>query len=481
MKDIINTAGLRTTWGSRLMANNVPDAVAVERLRKAGAIIVGKTTTSEFAHKLLTDAPLFGVTRNPWDLTPGGSSGGSAVAVAASLGPLSLATDAGASTRLPAALTGIVGLKPTLGVVPHNQVPDAFNNFIHLGLMARSVADTALMLDVIAGEHWSDPHSMGVLAPNALAAVRKGPNSKLRIAWRPFVGNSLLDEDVRSICEQALATFEEFGCQVETSTDVIDNAEPAWRILQQSNWAARFHARIDEVAPQLDPSFVEGIKAGGAYTGQQNHAGDPQAHPALPCGTILVRQVGSCPDPDGQQTAPEGGSPCPGSNPRQRADGRRHAAELGVLPQPLRSDRPSCLEHPVRLYGRRPAGGHSDRGQMARRGYGPRSSRGFRSTAAMGGRHSAQRTAALIIDAGRRQECKERVGLPSVGRLSLSQGPTAQARLSLPPLQAFERGVFLGLRLSCECHRRVWLRCRQRVASTWRGTRNVPCAEVAGS
>jgi aspartyl-tRNA(Asn)/glutamyl-tRNA(Gln) amidotransferase subunit A len=136
VKDIINTAGLRTTWGSRLMADNVPDAdaVAVERLKRAGAIIVGKTTTSEFAHKLLTDAPLFGVTRNPWDtrLTPGGSSGGSAVAVAAGMGPLSLSTDAGASTRLPAALTGIVGLKPTLGVVPHNQVPDGFNNFIHL-------------------------------------------------------------------------------------------------------------------------------------------------------------------------------------------------------------------------------------------------------------------------------------------------------------------------------------------------------------
>jgi aspartyl-tRNA(Asn)/glutamyl-tRNA(Gln) amidotransferase subunit A len=273
VKDIINTAGLRTTWGSRLMADNVPDtdAVAVERLRAAGAIIVGKTTTSEFAHKLLTDAPLFGVTRNPWDLslTPGGSSGGSAVAVAAGLGPLSLATDAGASTRLPAALTGIVGLKPTLGVVPHSQVPDAFNNFIHLGVMARSVADTALMLDAIAGEHWSDPHSVGVRPPDALAAVNRELDRRLRVVWRPFVGNSLLDAEVRRICEEAVATFAEMGWDVDTVLEPGNNAEPAWRILQQSNWAQRFHARIDEVASVLDPSFVDGIRAGGAYTGRQ--------------------------------------------------------------------------------------------------------------------------------------------------------------------------------------------------------------------
>ncbi|HKY86123.1 MAG TPA: amidase [Pseudorhodoplanes sp.] len=275
VKDVINTAGLKTTYGSLTMADNVPDAdaVAVERLKKAGANIVGKTTTSEFGHKLLTDAPLFGTTRNPWNLklTPGGSSGGSAVAVAAGLGPLSLATDAGASTRLPAALTGIVGLKPTLGVIPHNQVPDAFNNYIHLGVMARTVADAALMLDVVAGEHYSDPHSIGVGPPRALAAVQEaaGKRRAVRAAWRPLVGNQLLDDDVRKICEQALAVFREIGWKIDTIDEPIENAEPAWRILQQANWAARFYARLDELGARLDPSFVEGIKAGGQYTGQQ--------------------------------------------------------------------------------------------------------------------------------------------------------------------------------------------------------------------
>lgn len=272
VKDIINTAGIRTTWGSRTMATNVPeaDAVAVERLKDAGAIIIGKTMTPEFAHKLMTDAPMFGVTRNPWDLdfTPGGSSGGSAVAVAAGLGPLSLATDAGASTRLPAACTGIVGLKPTLGVIPHNQVPDAFNNFIHLGAMGRNVRDVALMLDVMAGPHPSDPHSISVPPPQALAGI-EGDVTGLRIAWRPLVGNTLLDDEVRSACESCLDVYRSLGCTVDTMDEPVENAEPAWRVLQQSNWAARFFARIDEVAPQLDPSFVEGIRAGGAYSGQQ--------------------------------------------------------------------------------------------------------------------------------------------------------------------------------------------------------------------
>ncbi len=278
VKDIINTAGLRTTWGSRLMRDNVPktDAVAVDRLKKAGAIIVGKTTTSEFAHKLLTDAPLFGITRNPWnpDLTPGGSSGGSAVAVAAGMGPLSLATDAGASTRLPAACTGIVGLKPTLGLVPHNQVPDGFNNFVHLGIMARSIADVALMLDVVAGEHSDDPHSIGVPAPKALdsVAAMAGGGVKLaglKLAWFARMGNELIDDSVRLLCEEAVAVFRELGCVVEPINTMIENAEPTWRVLQQANWAARFYTRLDEVQTQIDPSFAEGIRIGGQYTGQQ--------------------------------------------------------------------------------------------------------------------------------------------------------------------------------------------------------------------
>jgi aspartyl-tRNA(Asn)/glutamyl-tRNA(Gln) amidotransferase subunit A len=261
VKDILNTKGVRTTWGSRLMENNVPgeDAVAVTRLKQAGAVIIGKTSTPEFAYKLLTDSPISGITRNPWnaELTPGGSSGGSAAAVAAGMGPLSLATDAGASTRLPAACCGILGLKPTLGRVPHSQVPDGFNNFIHLGLMARTVDDCELMLQAIAGPHPSDPYSL---------ICEQKKSARLRIEWRPLLGNTLLDDEVRALCEAALR---DTGLEVRTVDEPFENAEAPWRVLQQSNWAARYFAKLAEVEGKIEPGFAAGIRAGGAYSGQQ--------------------------------------------------------------------------------------------------------------------------------------------------------------------------------------------------------------------
>jgi aspartyl-tRNA(Asn)/glutamyl-tRNA(Gln) amidotransferase subunit A len=273
VKDIINTAGVKTTFGSRLMAENVPaaDAVAVARLKRAGAIVIGKTTTPEQAHKLLTDAPLFGTTRNPWnlELTAGGSSGGGAAAVAAGLGPLSLATDAGASTRQPAACCGVVGFKPTLGLVPHNQVPEAFGNFIHLGIFARSAADAALMLETLAGEHPSDPYSHGRHAPPFRRVIATSARlDGLRFAWRPLLGNTLLARDVRAACESALHAFEELGGRVEPVEEEVENAEPTWRVLQQSNWAARFEKDAAEHADKMDPSLVEGIREGLKYTGR---------------------------------------------------------------------------------------------------------------------------------------------------------------------------------------------------------------------
>ncbi|MGE0748022.1 MAG: amidase [Rhodospirillales bacterium] len=272
IKDIINTAGVRTTFGSKLMESNVPpaDAVAVKRLKAAGAIVIGKTTTPDFANKLLTDAPLFGTTRNPWnlDLTPGGSSGGSAAAVAAGLGPLSLATDAGASTRLPAACTGIVGFKPTLGLVPHNQVPDGFANFIHLGIMARTVRDTARMLDVLSGPDASDPWSLATTPTRSEAGLAQAARlDGLRLAWRPLLGNTLLSAPVRAACEAALGVFADLGAAVTPVDAAFENAEPTWRVLQQSNWAVRF-AKDAETAPHLmDPALLAGVREGQTYTG----------------------------------------------------------------------------------------------------------------------------------------------------------------------------------------------------------------------
>src|SRR5205807_4682852 len=216
VKDLVNTKGVRTTFGSVALAGNVPaaDSPAVARLKTAGAILVGKTTTPEFGHKCFTEAPLFGRTANPWDLsrTPGGSSGGAAAAVAAGLVPIGVGTDGGGSSRIPAACCGGVGFKQTLGLVPHDLTPDGFGNQSHMTPMTRTIMDTALMLQAMAGPHRCDPHSLGLAVPDFVAAARADGGLKgVRIAWRPLLGNTILSREVRDACEQALAVFAELG------------------------------------------------------------------------------------------------------------------------------------------------------------------------------------------------------------------------------------------------------------------------------
>src|SRR5881398_2340753 len=173
VKYLVNTKGVRTTFGSFALADNVPsaDSPAVARLKAAGAVLVGKTTTPEFGHKCFTEAPLFGRTANPWDLsrTCGGSSGGAAAAVAAGLAPIGIGTDGGGSSRIPAACCGVVGFKETLGLVPHDLTPDGFGNQSHITPMTRTVMDTALMLQAMAGPDPRDPHSLGLPVPDFIA------------------------------------------------------------------------------------------------------------------------------------------------------------------------------------------------------------------------------------------------------------------------------------------------------------------------
>src|SRR5436190_22617189 len=178
VKDLVNTKGVRTTFGAVPYKQHVPDhdAVAVARMRAQGAILLGKTTTPEFGTKCLTDSPLFGRTRNAWSNahSSGGSSGGAAVAVASGIAPLAIATDGGGSTRIPAACNGVVGLKQSNGVIPHSQAQDAFGNQTYVTPMTRTVADTALMMQAMAGEHASDPWSIGFSAQDFIdgAAAR---------------------------------------------------------------------------------------------------------------------------------------------------------------------------------------------------------------------------------------------------------------------------------------------------------------------
>ncbi|MBT6139580.1 MAG: amidase [Rhodospirillaceae bacterium] len=271
VKDLIDTEGVRTTYASLALADNIPaaDGVTVARMKQSGAVMLAKTTTPEFGHKPMNEAPIFGKTHNPWDLqrTCGGSSGGSGAAVAAGLGPLSIGTDAGGSTRIPAACCGIVGIKATLGRVPHDIAPDAFGNFANQGPMARTVADAALMLQVLSGSDPRDPHSHGLPDGNYVAAARgEGDLKGLRVAWRPRMGNRLVDPEILAACEDMLSVLRDLGAVVEELDEPLENAEPHWLVITQSLWVARFEHLLDKWGDKLTPTLARGIKEGADYT-----------------------------------------------------------------------------------------------------------------------------------------------------------------------------------------------------------------------
>jgi aspartyl-tRNA(Asn)/glutamyl-tRNA(Gln) amidotransferase subunit A len=271
-KDLVNTAGMRTTFGSLHHESNVPteDAVCAARLNAAGAILFGKTTTPEFGHKALTDAPLFGRTRNAWSAarTSGGSSGGAAVAVAAGIGPIGIATDGGGSTRIPAAANGMVGLKQSNGVIPHSQVADAFGNYTYVTPMTRTVADTALMLQAMAGPHPSDPWSIGVPAQDYLAAARaEGDLSGKRVLYRLTLGNIVVAKDVRAAFERALVRLADLGAELVELKDDLPDMEPIWKVINHTTWRARFDDLIRREDNRLSPSLVRQVAMASDWSG----------------------------------------------------------------------------------------------------------------------------------------------------------------------------------------------------------------------
>jgi aspartyl-tRNA(Asn)/glutamyl-tRNA(Gln) amidotransferase subunit A len=271
VKDLVNTAGVRTTFGSLVYEHNVPaeDAVAAARMKAAGGILLGKTTTPEFGHKALTDAPLFGRSCNPWDVsrTCGGSSGGASAAVAAGLGPIGIATDGGGSTRIPAACCGLVGLKQTLGTVPHSQVQDAFGNYTYVTPLSRTVMDTALQLTAMAGAHSSDPWSIGLAPQDFLAAARpEGDLKGRRILWSLTLGNTVVARDVRAAFEAALGRFAELGAELVELTEAVPKMEPIWRVINHASWRARFGELIREHGARMSPSLLRQVEVGAQWS-----------------------------------------------------------------------------------------------------------------------------------------------------------------------------------------------------------------------
>ena len=222
VKDLVYTKGVRTMRGSKIFEHFFPqeDAPLVERLKKAGGIMMGKTTTPEFGHKGMTDSPVTGVTRNPWnpDMTPGGSSGGAAAQVAAGMTPLAVGTDGGGSIRIPASFTGIYGLKPTYGRVPVYPA-SALDSLAHAGSMTRTVGDAALMLSVMAGPHEADPLSLEGLPDHYQGKLLEGIQG-LRVAWSPNLGFvPVVEKQIAVITAEAARAFEELGSHVEKVTD----------------------------------------------------------------------------------------------------------------------------------------------------------------------------------------------------------------------------------------------------------------------
>src|SRR5213078_3323524 len=246
IKDVIFTRGLRTTGGSRLFAEAVPDddAVVVGRLRAAGAVILGKTTTSEFGHKAVTESPLFGITRNPWnlELSPGGSSGGAAVAVASGMGPVALGTDAGGSVRIPASFCGVYGFKPSRGRVP-----------------------ATLVLDVIAGGDDRDRFSLPRESRQYVEACDEAIKG-LHVAWAPDLGFGTVDPGVQAICENAAAEFEGLGCHVEVVNPGWDNPEETFSTLIAAQFYAHWSDQLPEAEKHLDPTLVRFIGRGAGVS-----------------------------------------------------------------------------------------------------------------------------------------------------------------------------------------------------------------------
>src|SRR5438552_2514182 len=219
IKDLTETKGIRTTWGSKIFEHHVAteDALVLERLKAAGAIVVGKTNTPEFGSGANTYNAVFGATRNPWNpkLTCGGSTGGGAVALATGMGPLAQGSDLGGSLRIPAAFCGVVGLRPSPGLVPGYPVPVAWDSYSVAGPMARTVGDLALMLSVIAGPDPRAPISYPVDSRTFTAAVRRPTLRGARIAWSPDLGVTPVDHEIRRVAEDATVVLRKLGARVD--------------------------------------------------------------------------------------------------------------------------------------------------------------------------------------------------------------------------------------------------------------------------
>ena len=256
VKDLEDVAGLPTTYGSKPFRGQIPaaDSTQVARLRAAGAIPFGKTNAPEFGSAAVTKNLVFGATRSPWDpaRTPGGSSGGSAAALAGEILPLVTASDGGGSIRIPASFVGAFGLKTSFGRVPRGPLHEWEHGATAVyGPLTKTVEDAALFLDTVAGFDSQDPMSLPSPGASYLDAVRRPLERKLKIAYSPDLGYAVVQSDVAAVAEESVRVFEKLGHTVERIGGGPPEMNAEWGILS----AFEIGARIAALRPEHDAEF----------------------------------------------------------------------------------------------------------------------------------------------------------------------------------------------------------------------------------
>jgi amidase len=278
-KDLIPTRGIRTTYGSRIYRDNVPeqDALLVERLRAAGAITMGKTNTPEFGAGSQTFNEVFGRTLNPYDLTKtcGGSSGGAAVALACGLVPIANGSDTGGSLRNPASFCNVVGLRGSVGRVPAWPTDSPWGTLHVPGAMARTVADLALMLSAMAGPDRRSP--VAIAEPGDRFRGDLGRDFKnVRVAWSRDLGGLPVDRRVTKVLEAQRGTFDSLGCRVEDGEPDLTNAGNIFQVQRALNFATRYGPLLDKHRHLMKDTVIWNVEEGLALTARRIGEADVQ-------------------------------------------------------------------------------------------------------------------------------------------------------------------------------------------------------------
>ena len=272
VKDLNDVAGVKTTYGSPLFADHVPDRsdIMVDTLERNGAIVIAKANAPEFGHGATTFNEVFGKTRNPWNtaMTCGGSSGGSAVAVATGQTWLATGSDLGCSLRTPAAFCSVVGLRPSPGRVARGPTRLPYDNLWVQGPMARTVADTALMLDAMVGAHPADPISLAAPKEPFLQAV-DDPTPPERVAYSADLnGLTPVEAEVAEVCAAAAQRFSELGAVVEEACPDLGDARDIFHVLRANQFVGDLAPIVEENRSQVKPEVVWNLEEGYKLTAE---------------------------------------------------------------------------------------------------------------------------------------------------------------------------------------------------------------------